>query len=441
MTILSGPRFLLAAALVCATVLSGCQSPAREGSAPVSEYALMRDREGLRILVPSGCTSPENPLVIEGQIPEQLSQSRITGRIGQYAMHIQSNVSSQHQCWIENGDLIFYETRIGDVTAARGFATMRSDRAEALDHTELAAVTAGNTLLEQYLMWRETAGPLDQGLDSPVVKEVRAWLERIRTDGREPVENRAIAAYAYYDTFLYLVRESRDAALRAEFDPTLDHALKEAAELGHPVAMNELSIGLTRELYAAVSKIRNGQDADLAALSALLAKDGALLLRAADLGSLDARTTLWALENAGLELSGTEVRLATLPTRRQVENALNARMREAYTTTDILFSGAMGLPAGHVIRCDSSWCSFGGFGFYRFTYPSALSCQGDSDRAICDVTFRLLQRMDIGGLNNQMTEFANTLMSAVSRATPISASITLNRSGQHWALVGPIETK
>lgn len=441
MTIPSGPRFLLAAALACVMVLSGCQSPAREGSVPLSEYALMRDREGLRLLAPSGCTAPENPLVVEGQIQTQLTQSSIAGRIGQYVMNIKGNVSSQHQCWIENGDLVFYEARIGDVTTARGLATIRSDRAEALDHTDLATVAAGNTLLEQYLTWRETAGPLGQDLGSPMVREVRAWLERIRTDGREPVENRAIAAYAYYDTFLYLVRQSRDEALRAEYGPTLDDALRTAAELGHPIAMNELSIGLTMEVSGAISQIRNGRDADLAALSARLAKDGALLFRAAELGSLDARTTLWALENAGLELNGTEVRLATLPTRRQVENALNARMREAYSTTDILFSGAMGLPAGHLIRCDQSWCSFGGFGFYRFTYPSALSCQGDDGRAVCEVTFRLLQRMDIGALNNQMTDFANTLMSAVSRATPISASITLNRSGQHWALVGPIVTR
>jgi hypothetical protein len=215
--------------------------------------------------------------------------------------------------------------------------------------------------------------------------------------------------------------------------------------LGHPIAMYRTfeNLGMVERVFRAVNAQGNGNSNMLANLEPLMAEHGELLFDAAELGYVAAIYLLDMAEDAGVHLvAGGGFALAELPTARDIENALNGRLRLASTTSDALISGAFGLPPGQALSCDDDWCTFAGYGYFRFSRPDTMDCEGGNDVATCAITFRYISRIGLGTgfWDSPHTELANAMASNLSRANPIAARISLQRTNGQWSLVGPIET-
>lgn len=217
---------------------------------------------------------------------------------------------------------------------------------------------------------------------------------------------------------------------------------EEAADLGHPLAMYELAIsrGLVRQIGEAASANRDGLAHDWAPVQQALDQNGHLLFGALQRGALDAYFLVDSLEKSGLTLEGNKLALATLPGGYDIENALNHMLRTVYMNNNN-FGASFGLPMGQIISCDRDWCVLAGSTYFRFSYPDTYSCRGGGGRATCDITFRFVQRLDVGSLNNLMTDAANSMMSSINRARPINATLELVRDGRTWLPTGPMTIK
>lgn len=433
---------LPAIGLFCLVFLAGCSGTSSgQGQATAPNGAILADRAGLRVVLDGACSTPQMPVRIEARVAEQATPEWI-----EYALRLYRNemiqTAEKYRCYMpdEGGSTVYYQVKVGGTVTETGSAVTGRHDISLVNRNEMGKAPPADSPFDHYTVWRLGPG---QGWEKEQYEEAMRRLDAIMNDDATPADDRVQATYALAQLIDSVVIRARGNGLPLPELPDSTPVFEQASTMGHPLAQYEMALrrGLLHALSAEFVKRSNGNEANLQAVGDAMALDGHLLLSAASGGALQALSTLDAAARAGIRLDGAGVALAELPTGNDIENALNARLRAAASTTDVLLGGSVVLPPNLVIRCDPDWCVVGGFIYIRFSRPDAMSCSGGDGKAICDVTFRIVQRMDIGSLNNPTTDWANSIVSTANKAAPINATIVLAREGQRWTLVGPIETR